>query len=320
MSFNITGTGSSHPKRLVTNNDLAAFLDTSDEWIYTRTGIKERRVLSDESLLDLAYDSATAALEDAGVKAEELDLIIVATLQGDYITPSMSCLLSKRLGAVCSRQLDINMACSGFIFALDTADAYFASGKVKKALIVCAEAMSRLTDWQDRSTCVLFGDGAGAVVLEAGDGYASASLTVDGAYENLYVPIAEGNSPFSLNTGKKAYLKMDGQEIYIFAVSAVVREIKAVLEKAGMDADEPDYYILHQANTRIIDSARKKLGQPPEKFPQNLDRYGNTSSATIPMLLDELNRAGKLKKGAKLILCSFGAGLTTGTCALEWKK
>jgi len=320
MSFNIIGTGSGHPKKCVTNDDLATFLDTSDEWIYTRTGIKERRVLSDDSLLDLAVEASKAALSDAGVKPEELDLIIVSTLQGDYISPSMCCLLSKQLGAVCNRQLDINMGCSGFIFALDTADAYFKADKAKKALIVCTESMSRIVDWNDRSSCVLFGDGAGAVVLENGNGLKDIALTVDGAYEHLYVPISSGNSPFAVQSEEKAFLKMNGQEIYIFAVSSVVKEINVMLEKLGMTADEPDFYILHQANTRIIDSARKKLKQPAEKFPQNLEKYGNTSSATIPMLLDELNREGKLKKGNKLILCSFGAGLTTATCAIEWNK
>ncbi|HAN21081.1 MAG: hypothetical protein A2Y15_05030 [Clostridiales bacterium GWF2_36_10] len=320
MNFNIIGTGSCVPKKCVTNNDLTTFLDTSDEWIFTRTGIKERRLLTDESLLDLAVEASQAALENAGVKAEEIDLIIFSTLQGDFISPSMCCLLSKRLGAVCGRQLDINMGCSGFIYALDTAEAYFNSGKAQKALIVCSESMSRLSDWTDRSSCVLFGDGAGAVVLEKGDGLKAIELTVDGGYENLYVPISTGNCPYSLHNDEKPFLKMNGQEIYIFAVSAVVREITSILEKIGLTADEPDYYILHQANNRIIDSARKKLKQPVEKFPINLDRLGNTSSATIPILLDELNRTGKLRKGSKLILCSFGAGLTTGACAIEWNK
>lgn len=320
MSFNIIGTGRALPKKCVTNDMLASFLDTSDEWIYTRTGIKERRILTDESLLDLAYECSLAALENAGVAAEELDLIIFSTLQGDYISPSLCCLLSKRLGAVCGRQLDINMGCSGFIYALDIADSYFRADKAQKVLVVCAEAMSRISDWTDRSTCVLFGDGAGAVVLEKGDGFKAINLTVDGAYEDLYVPIPQGNCPYSPHSDEEGFLKMNGQDIYIFAVSAVVREINAILEQEGITPDEPDYYILHQANTRIIDSARKKLKQPAEKFPVNLDRFGNTSSATIPIMLDELNRAGKLKNGGKLIFCSFGAGLTTGVCAIEWTK
>jgi len=319
MSFIITGTGSGHPKKRVTNNDLVEFLDTSDEWITSRTGIKERRILTDESLLDISYEASVSALENAGVKAEQLDLIIYSTLQGDYISPSMSCLLSKRLGAVCSRQLDINMACAGFIFAFDTVDSYFKAGKAEKALVVCGEALSKVLDWNDRSTCVLFGDGAGAAVLEKGDGLLDISLTVDGQYENLYVSIAGSNNPFFDQSEQKAFLKMNGQEIYIFAVSSVVREIKKTLKNIGMTADQMDHYILHQANTRIIDSARKKLKQPPEKFPINLERYGNTSSASVPLLLDELNRSGRLKKGDRLILCSFGAGLVTGTCAVEWK-
>lgn len=320
MSFTIIGTGSCHPKKCVTNEDLATFLDTNDEWIYTRTGMKERRILTDESLLDLAEEASAAALSNANIKAEEIDLVIFSSLQGDYVSPSMCCLLSKRLGITCGRMLDINMGCSGFIYALDTVDSYFKAGKTQKALVVCSEGMSRVTDWTDRSTCVLFGDGAGAVVMEKGDGLKDISMTVDGAYEHLYIPIASGNSPFSEQTEQKAFLKMDGQEIYIFAVSSIVRDISSTLEKLGMTADEPDYYILHQANIRIIDSARKKLKQPVEKFPHNLEKYGNTSSATIPMLLDEMNRDGRLKKGSKLVFCSFGAGLTTGTCVIEWNK
>lgn len=318
MSFYIIGTGSCHPKRRITNDDLAQFLDTSDEWISTRTGIRERRVITDESILDLACAASQAALENAGIRAEELDFIIFTTLQGDFITPSMSCLLSKRLGAVCTRVLDINMACPGFIYALDVADSLFKAGKAEKGLVVSAEAMSRIVDWSDRATCVLFGDGAGAAVLEKGSGFKDAIFTVDGGYENLYVPVWGGNSPFSAPAEHKAFLNMNGQEVYIFAVSSIVQQITAILEKNGMTADEPSFYILHQANIRIIESARKKLGQPAEKFPVNLDRYGNTSSATVPMLLDELNRRGRLKKGDKLVLCGFGAGLITGTCILEW--
>lgn len=318
MSFKIIGTGSCHPKRCVTNNQLAEFLDTSDEWISTRTGIKERRVVTDESILDLAYTAAEAALENAGVKAEELDFIIFTTLQGDFVSPSMSCLLSKRLGAVCTRLLDLNMACPGFIYALDVADSHFKAGKAEKGLVVSAEAMSRIVDWSDRSTCVLFGDGAGAAVLEKGEGFKEAIFTVDGGFEHINIPVWDGNSPFSPQTGRKGFLTMNGQEVYIFAVSSIVQQITVILAGHGMTADEPSFYILHQANNRIIESARKKLKQPEEKFPLNLDRYGNTSSATIPMLLDELNRQGRLKRGDKLVLCGFGAGLITGTCILEW--
>jgi len=318
LSFHIIGTGSCHPEKRITNDQLAEFLDTSDEWISTRTGIKERRVLTNEKVLDLAYEASLAALENAGVGAEELDFIIFTTMLGDFITPSMSCLLSKRLGTVCTRVLDMNMACPGFIYALDVADSMFKAGKAEKGLVVSAEAMSRIVDWTDRSTCVLFGDGAGAAVLAKGDGFKDAIFTVDGGYENLYVPIWDGNSPYAAPAGQKAFLKMNGQEVYIFAVSSIMQQITAILEKNGMTADEPSFYILHQANIRIIESARKKLNQPVDKFPVNLDRYGNTSSATVPMLLDELNRQGRLKKGDKLVLCGFGAGLITGTCILEW--
>ncbi len=318
MSFRIIGTGSCHPKRCVTNDQLAEFLDTSDEWISTRTGIRERRVVTDENILDLACAASEAALQNAGVKAEELDFIIFTTLQGDFISPSMSSLLTKRLGAVCTRLLDMNMACPGFIYALDVADSFFKAGKAEKGLVVSAEAMSRIVDWNDRSTCVLFGDGAGAAVLEKGEGFKEAIFTVDGGYEHINIPVWGGNSPFSAKNEQKAFLTMNGQEVYIFAVSSIVQQITKILERNGMTADEPSFYILHQANIRIIESARKKLKQPAEKFPINLDRYGNTSSSTVPMLLDELNRQGRLKKGDKLVLCGFGAGLITGTCILEW--
>ncbi len=320
MNFYISGTGSAHPNKTVTNHDLAEFLQTDDEWIQSRTGIKTRRVISDETLMDLATQACVSALEDAKTAPEDIDLLLFVTTHGDFITPPMSCLLAERLGIKSPRMLDINMACSGFLYALDTADSYFAAGKADKALIVCAEAMSRLSDWTDRSTCVLFGDGAGAVVLSKGKGYLGGEYTVAGSHENLYIPGVEGNSPFKTGEPQKPYLHMDGHEIYIFAVSNIVKEITALLQRQGLSPDSPDFYLLHQANIRIIDSARKKLKQPTEKFPHNLEHYGNTSSASIPMLLDDLNRQGKLFSGARLILCSFGAGLTTGTCALEWNK
>lgn len=317
MSFNIIGTGSCLPELVMTNNDLSKFLDTSDEWIKTRTGIEERHILKDETLLDLATNASLSALENAGVNPNEIDMIICSTLRGDYISPSLSCLVSKNIGTSCGRMFDMNMGCSGFLYALDMANAFFESNKVKKVLIVCAEAMSRLVDWEDRSTCVLFGDGAGAVVLGEGDGFGSIHLSIDGSMENLNVPSEMGNFPYN-DKKTKSYLHMVGKEIYKFAVSSIVSDIKYILSKDGLRAEDVSYYLLHQANMRIIESAKSKLLVGSEKFPCNMNRVGNTSSASIPILLDEINKRGKLKKGMNLVFSAFGAGLSTGVCTIKW--
>ncbi|NLK39457.1 MAG: ketoacyl-ACP synthase III [Clostridiales bacterium] len=318
MSFFITGTGSAIPGLCVPNDALSGFLDTNDEWIRTRTGIRQRNILTSESLLDLAERSAIEALSLSKCSPLSIDMIICSTLHGDFFTPSMSCLLSKRLGINCRHMLDINMGCSGFIFALELAAAYFDSKRVKRVLIVCAEAMSRLVDWEDRSTCVLFGDGAGAVILEEGEGLIDLACSIDGEYENLNIPGIEGNSPFSQKRDTMPYLNMNGQEIYKFAVSAIINDITSMLEKNAIPPDDVAYYFLHQANIRIIESARHKLKQPEEKFPCNIESCGNTSSATIPILLDEVNRQGKIKKGDVLLLSAFGSGLTSAVALLRW--
>ncbi len=320
MSFYISGTGSAIPRRRVTNDELATMVDTSDEWISTRTGIKERRVMTDETLLSLSAEAGRRALEDAGVLPEEIDLLICTTLQGDYISPSLCCTVAGELGITsCGSMFDMNMACCGFIYALDAADAYFRAGKAKKALVISAEAMSRLIDWTDRSTCVLFGDGAGAAVLEAGDGLEDIRLTVTPDIQKLFVDIRGDASPFEKMPERTA-MTMNGQEIYIFAVSAIIAEINGILERAALSPDDIGHYVLHQANLRIIESARRKLRQPTEKMPTSIARYGNTSSASVPILLDELNRSGALKQGERIVMCAFGAGLTTGTCLIRWNK
>ncbi|MFA6948753.1 MAG: beta-ketoacyl-ACP synthase 3 [Eubacteriales bacterium] len=322
MGYIIIGTGSAHPQRAVTNGELSALVDTSDEWIYTHTGIRERRVVTDESMLDLAYTAASEALRDASLLPADIDTVIFSTFRGDYLSPSMSVVLSGKLGIEPAHVVDSNMACPGFIYALDIADSYFKAGKSHKTLVVAADILSRVADWHDRSTCVLFGDGAGAVVLaESGtECMLASSFTVKPAPEQLSIGITEGNSPFRDNNNEDIYLKMNGQEVFKFAVSAMCSEIPKTAAMCGLELSDIDCFLLHQANMRIIESARRKLGLPAEKLAHNIESCGNTSSACIPMMLDVCNKEGRLKAGDKLLLCAFGAGLVTGTCVLEWHK
>ncbi len=318
MSFTIKGTGSSYPKRVVTNDDLASVVDTSDEWIRTRTGISERRICTDETLSDLVFEAGKAALEDAGLKADEIDLIICSTIRADTITPSMACILQERLRATCPA-FDINAACSGFIYAMDVAIGYFARGKAKNILIVSAEAMSKLVDWTDRATCVLFGDGAGAVLLSEGEDLLSIKTTATGR-DLLFIPNVEGNSPFSEQVESEPYLAMKGQEVFKFAVNAICDDLKDVIHEAGFQESDIAHVLLHQANQRITNTAKKCLKIDPDKYHENIDRFGNTSSATIPVILDEINKAGKLSNGDLLAMSAFGGGLTTGACVIRWNK
>jgi 3-oxoacyl-[acyl-carrier-protein] synthase-3 len=313
----IIGTGSALPQRIVTNQDLAEFLDTNDEWISTRTGIRERHVLTDESLDQIALKAAKRALDSARVSAGELDFILCSTVQGEWVTPGLGCIVQRDLGAVCPA-LDVNGACAGFIYALDTADAYLKAGKAKRILIVCAEAMSRIVDWTRREESVLFGDGAGAVVVDGGEGILAMRLTTRGDNALLYMRAADGNSPFIRNPVDKDYLHMAGQEVYRFAVGACVEDLRAILSETGINAGEIDHYLLHQANFRILEAVRSRMKQPPEKFPHNIEHYSNTSSATIPILLDELNRSGALEPGHTLAMAAFGAGLVNGACIMKW--
>ncbi len=317
MSFQILGTGSAHPACSQTNDDLSAFLDTSDEWISTRTGIKSRYVCTTETISDLAVEAGRAALRDAGVEPEELDLIICSTIRGDYITPALACVVQNRLGATCPA-FDINAACSGFVYMLDVAAGYFARKRVKKVLLIAAEEMSKLLDWKDRRTCVLFGDGAGAAVLGEGDGLRSIRITTSGNMDVLRIPNVQGNSPFGETKDCESYLFMDGQEVYKFAVNAMCNDIRTVIKEAGLTEDDVDFVLPHQANLRLIETAKKRLGIPPEKFHVNISRYGNTSSAGVAILMDEMHRAGAFHPGDVLVISTFGGGLTTGACTLVW--
>ncbi len=317
MTFNIIGTGSYVPPLVVTNDDLSKYIDTSDEWIVQRVGVKERHICTTETAADLAYEAAKRALENGNTKAEELDMIICATVSGEDVSPSVSCIVQERLGVTCPA-MDINAACSAFIYMLETAAGYFARKKVKKVLIIGAERMSRIMDWSDRSTCVIFGDGAGAMLLSTGDSYIASKLYTKGGDDVIKIPNFIGSSPFFEKEQQKPYIHMKGQETFKFAVNAMCKDITDVILEAGISSEEIDHVIPHQANIRIIDAAKKRLDIPSERFHSNIHKYGNTSAASIPILIDELNREGRIKKGDILALAAFGGGLSSGACILKW--
>lgn len=319
MSFSILGTGSGMPSICKTNEDLMEIMETNDEWIRSRTGIEERRICGEESLTDITVDAARNALADSGVAAEELDLIICATCSSDYMTPSMACMVQSKIGAKCPA-FDINAACSGFVYALDVAAGYFARNPKMKILILGTEKISRLVNWEDRSISVIFADGAGAVVLGEGDDLLSILLTAEGNEHALIARTPAGNCPFREEEEVNTDLYMDGKEVFKFAVSAMVRDVKDVLAKAGLESSEIDYMLPHQANLRIIKAAMNRLDIDRDKYLINIQRKGNTSAAAIPVLLDEANKAGTFKKGNLLVMSSFGAGLTTGACVIRWGK
>lgn len=313
----ISGTGSAIPKQVVTNDMLSEFLDTSDAWIYPRTGIRERRVISDENLEDLAAEAAVKALENAGISASELDYIICSNVVNEYVTPSLSCIIQGKIGASCPC-VDINCACAGFIYALDIAESRFQAGRAKNILIVCAEEPTRMTSWKDRNVCVLFGDGAGAAVLTPGDNIKAVRLSASSAIEPLCQRRVLEPTPYITKEEEGYSLRMKGQDVFKFAVRTSSGDLNALLSEVGMKADDIDYYLLHQANIRIINAIREYLGQPSEKFPTIVEKCGNMSSASCPILLDTCNRNSLLKRGDKLALSAFGAGLISGAAIIEW--
>jgi len=319
LSFNIIGTGSSCPKKVITNNDLATFLDTNDEWITTRTGIKERHICTEENINDLAVESSNDALNDAQITASDLDLIICATMGGDYATPSTACYIQKEIGATCPA-FDVNAACSGFIYALDIANSYFYKNDVKNILVVVAENITKYLDWTDRSTCVLFGDATAAVVLTKGNGLKSIKLSANGNSEALRIGNNTSKTPWQDKSNAECFLHMNGQEVYKFAVSSMVNDVREVVKKANLSEKDVDVVLPHQANIRIIESAKQKLDIPHENYHINIDRFGNTSAVGIPLLLDELNKNNKLKNGDIIAMSAFGGGLTSGACIIEWNK
>lgn len=313
----IIGTGSAHPNLTVTNEMLEKFLDTSNEWIMSRTGIKQRQIISNEKLEDLAAAAAVNALKNANVDASDIDFIICSNVVNEYITPALSCLVQGRIGAGCPC-IDLNGACAGFIYALDIAEAYFSTKRIKNILIVCAEEPTRMVDWTQRNTCVLFGDGAGAVVLSQGDNVKSIRLSTSSKQESLYQQRKLEDTPFISKEEPDGPLVMHGPDVFKMAVSASLRDINNVIEDGHLTENDIDHYLLHQANIRIIETIRTSLKQDEKKFPHNIDKYGNTSSASIPILLDEMNRENMLKNGDKIVLSAFGAGFTTGACLLYW--
>lgn len=317
ISFRIVGTGRALPESTLTNAKLSSMVDTSDEWIVSRTGIQSRHICTDESLGELAAQAARRALEAAGMSAGEMDLILCATLQGDFVTPSLSCIVQKQIGATCPA-FDINAACTGFIYALDVAAGFFARGRAKKVLLIAAECLSKHVDWSDRATCVLFGDGAGAVVLAEGDHFLASTLGAVGDETFLNIYGTQSRYPGAMPREGKQAIQMNGQEIYRFAVTAVCRDIEAVLLASGLRAQDIRYFLLHQANRRILDAAASRLGVEADRVPMNVARYGNTSAATIPILLDELSREGRIAAGDLLVFCAFGGGLTTGAAIVRW--
>lgn len=313
----ISGTGSVLPKKVVTNDMLSQFLDTSDEWITTRTGVKSRHVISDEKLEDLAIDAAQKALDDAGMSASDLDFIICSNVVNEYVTPQLSCIIQGGIGATCPC-IDINCACAGFIHALEIAESFYKAGRVRNVLVVCAEEPTRMTDWSDRRTCVLFGDGAGAAVLTPGDNIKSIKLSAASATDKLWQYRLLHPTPYITKEETDVPLQMKGQEVFKFAVKAASKDISRTLEETGFKADDIDHYLLHQANIRIINAIQDYLEQPAEKFPTNIEDHGNSSSSCCPILLDECNRKGILKKGDKIAMSAFGAGFVSGAVLFEW--
>ena len=325
MGIKIIGTGKKLPKHVVTNEALAAFLDTSDDWITSKTGIKSRTICTGETLTDLAEEAARKALDKAGIDISDIDMLIGATMTGDYDMPSLACCVLERFKASCAA-FDVNAACSGFIYALDAADAFIKAGKAQTVLIVAAEMMSRMVNWNDRTSSILFGDGASACVVTKGDSLKYIRTVAAPQISPLFAKAGRGNNPFieasdphGLPADKhKGCLEMQGQQVYKFAVKTIEKEIHLALDALNMKAADVDYFILHQANTRIIDGARTRLKLPPEKFPMNIQQYGNMSAASIPVLLDEMAQDGLIKTGDMLMMIGFGAGMTAGTAVLEW--
>lgn len=316
MSFNIIGTGSALPSYVLDNHKLSELVDTTNDWIVERTGIKERRILTNESLKDIAIRAACAAIEDSHIQANEIDLIICSTVHGEFITPSLSSIIQNSIKAKCPA-FDINGACAGFIYALQIANAFLTSSLSKKILIISAEAMSHMCDYTDRSTCVLFGDGAGAVVLEKGDQLKSICLNTTCDESKLFIPGLKGNFPFKEKVNSANFLYMNGQEIYRFAIESIVADINNLLNQSQLNIEDIDYFLIHQANSRILQAACQQLKIPNNKILSNIEKYGNTSSACIPIMLDECIRGGIIRKGNKLILSAFGAGLTNGAALIN---
>jgi 3-oxoacyl-[acyl-carrier-protein] synthase-3 len=318
IPVSITGLGTYTPDRVLTNDELATLVDTTDEWITERTGIKERRIAAPEqAMTDIALPAARIALERAGVKSTELDLIIVATVTPDMMFPTTGSLLGDLLPAPDAAAYDLLAGCTGFVYALAQGHAMVSAGLANKALVVGGDVLSKILDWTDRSTLVLFGDGAGAVVLERVEkgGFAGFELGADGGGgEHLWLP-GSGSRKFENPDG---LVKMNGREVFKFATRVMVSSAEALLAELGRTIDDVDVYVPHQANTRIIDYATKKLGIPEDRVVVNVDKYGNTSSGSIPLALADADADGRLQPGTTVLMTGMGAGLTWGSALMEW--
>ena len=322
----IAGTGMAVPERVLTNAEIETRVDTTDEWIVTRTGIRERRVAApDESLSTFAVPAAKAALQMAGVAGKDVDLVLCATVTPDMPFPATANLIQDRIGAARAGSFDLSAGCTGFVYGLTVAEQFIESGMAKNVLVVGGEILSKISDWSDRATCVLFGDGAGAVLLQAteedGKGVLASAMHSDGSMaELIFMPGGGSRNPPSaiLYESGLAFLKMKGNETFKIAVRSLAEVSQEVLERAGLTQGEVDWFIPHQANLRIIEAVGKRLEIPDGRTYVNIDRYGNTSSASIPIALDELNRAGKIEEGDVVLLSAFGAGLTWGGAVVRW--
>ncbi len=315
----IIGTGSYVPRKVLTNFDIEKMVDTTDEWIMERTGIRERRIADEsEATSDLAFEAARRAIESAKIDPKELELIIVGTSSPDMLFPSTACIIQDRIGAVNAAAFDASAACTGFNYALAAAASFIESGVYNNVMVIGADTLAKYLDWTDRNTCILFGDGAGAVILKAADGESGILASYLGAEGSggkyLIMPGGGSRDP----EAKKRFIQMDGKEVFKFAVKILPKCVKAVLEKAKLKTSDISLLIPHQANTRIIDFALRNLGLSKEKVYVNLDRYGNTSAASIPIALDEALKEGKIKKGDIVVLAGFGAGLTYGANVIKW--
>lgn len=321
------GTGSYVPEKIITNYDIEKIVDTSNEWIIARTGIEQRRVADENTATsDLATEAALRALKDAKVSAKEIDLIIVATVTPDMAFPSTACIVQKNIGAIKAASFDLEAGCSGFLYGLTMGQQFIATGMYEKVLVIGSETLSKIVDWSDRNTCVLFGDGAGAVVLgptEEGKGILSSLMGADGeGGKFLTLPAGGSRMPTTIASIEENlhYLKMDGSEVFKFAVRIMNKASQEVIKQGGFDVEDIDYLVPHQANIRIIQSAAKKLKLPMNKIYVNLDKYGNMSAASVPVALDEALKQGKIKTNDLVVMVGFGAGLTWGASVVKWNK
>jgi 3-oxoacyl-[acyl-carrier-protein] synthase-3 len=325
INAKITGTGSFAPSKVLTNYDLEKIVDTSDEWIITRTGIKERRIAEDGTgASDLSLEASRIALQEAKLEPDQIDLILVGTVTPDYLLPSTACILQDKLKAKNAAVLDIVAACSGFLYGLSIASAFIAIGQYRNVLVIGVEVLSKITNWEDRNTCVLFGDGAGAAVVSATTeekGILGTFLSGDGSLANLlHIPVGGTKFPLTKENFdlKQHYIHMQGNEVFKSAVRAMESAVGHVVREVGLSPDQIDLLIPHQANIRIIEALAKRLKVPMDKVYVNIDRYGNTSAASVPIAMDEARKKGVIKEGSNTVLVAFGGGFTWGSAVIRW--